>query len=439
MVTLKTLLRRRVGPAGTLIATALFIALSPSVGSAQGLSGAIGLFIDPSVRSSGMGRSAVGVFWGDDPNSWANPALLGYHHGVRFERGRTRLVPDVANSVFFTTRQLTLGAWGVGVRLAGKPIDGLGDLTLDYGRSQATNPGDPTPIGSFHSYEDISAFGVGLSAASFIDAAAQALGGADPGIRRSADFAVGWTTKTDDVVFLEGGPPEYPTARGSTSTEDLGILARLTPLNSIGTPGRLPALDRLLHPVADGVRLDFAYGESRINRDGGTIALISFDDPDPVSKQYRHGLSMRVAVGWPGIISDLAENRTARTVLQALTPFVSFGKAWDRVQDETRQPDTGELVVGRTVRYEGHEVTIANLYTIRRGRVEDIDGGIMGRTKGWGASLRLGDVASIRYDEATVPQYVELARVHRKSYSLSLNALALRDLLRGRPLPNEHY
>jgi len=44
-----------------------------------------GLEIDPSTRSAGMAGAASAVYWGTDPNYWANPALLGYASGIRYE------------------------------------------------------------------------------------------------------------------------------------------------------------------------------------------------------------------------------------------------------------------------------------------------------------------------------------------------------------------
>ena len=47
------------------------------------------LDIDASIRSAGMGGACNAVFWGADPNDWANPALLGYHSGLRYSWGKT--------------------------------------------------------------------------------------------------------------------------------------------------------------------------------------------------------------------------------------------------------------------------------------------------------------------------------------------------------------
>ena len=55
--------------------------------------------LPPSVRSSGMGFASNAVFWGGDPDYWSNPALLGYHDGIRYEHGTSRLV-RIATAAF---------------------------------------------------------------------------------------------------------------------------------------------------------------------------------------------------------------------------------------------------------------------------------------------------------------------------------------------------
>ena len=52
------------------------------------------LDIDPSLRSVGMGGASTAVFWGNNPNHWANPALLGSVTGVRFEASDVSLLPE---------------------------------------------------------------------------------------------------------------------------------------------------------------------------------------------------------------------------------------------------------------------------------------------------------------------------------------------------------
>ena len=96
-------------------------------GRAQISGGAMVLILDPSIRASGMGHASGSVFWGPDCDHWANPALLGYERGIRFEHGRTQLVPNLAPHVYFTTDRLTIGDRGLGIFLTGFPLGRPGE------------------------------------------------------------------------------------------------------------------------------------------------------------------------------------------------------------------------------------------------------------------------------------------------------------------------
>ncbi|NIW24423.1 MAG: hypothetical protein GWN29_07575, partial [Gammaproteobacteria bacterium] len=124
-------------------------------------SAAISLHIDPSIRAQGMGGASSAAFWGGDPNYWANPALLGYHRGLRYEYGKTQLVPDLATDVFFTSTRYSVGAWGVGFAFGGKPGQ-LGGSRLDYGRSDFFDA-NGNFAGSFDSFENVETWGVGVN------------------------------------------------------------------------------------------------------------------------------------------------------------------------------------------------------------------------------------------------------------------------------------
>ncbi len=155
------------------------LACSPSFARAQAAAGAQSTLIDTSIRASGMGRAGVAVFWGGDPNQW-----VGYHQGIRYNYGKTQLVPDLASNVFFRSKVLTVGGFGVGAYMAGKPAKHLGSLRLDYGTNEATDV-DGNVIGVFTSFEEIEAFGFGVSVAELMEHLLRVAGVSPPPISRS--------------------------------------------------------------------------------------------------------------------------------------------------------------------------------------------------------------------------------------------------------------
>ena len=47
---------------------------------------------DPSIEAAGMGGASIAAFWEENPNDHANPALMGFHSGLRYSYGTTQLV-----------------------------------------------------------------------------------------------------------------------------------------------------------------------------------------------------------------------------------------------------------------------------------------------------------------------------------------------------------
>src|SRR5262249_44986061 len=120
---------RRASPV-LLIAATLAASLLHSSAIAQGT--ARSMDIDVSIRSAGMGGAGAAVFWGQDLNHWSNPALLGGIQGIRYEQGKTQLVPDLASDVDFTSKVIKAGGGGLGIVWSGT-APGPGGVLLSYG------------------------------------------------------------------------------------------------------------------------------------------------------------------------------------------------------------------------------------------------------------------------------------------------------------------
>src|SRR5438093_2242589 len=128
------------------LAVLLFALARPSVGLAQGT--ARSMDFDLSIRSAGMAGASNAVFWGGPLNHWANPAVLGYTHGIQYEYGKTQLVPGLATDVFIRSQAVKLGWGGIGRVAQGQP-EGVGGGLLDYGVGEGGDEGG-NPAGRFH-------------------------------------------------------------------------------------------------------------------------------------------------------------------------------------------------------------------------------------------------------------------------------------------------
>jgi hypothetical protein len=362
------------------------------------------LILDPSIRAAGMGGASAAVFWGGDPNYWANAALLGSIDGLRFEWGRTPLTPDLATDVQFNSARFTIGAYGVGIFTAGRPA-GIGGLKLDYGESQTVDQ-NGNPTGTFDSFEHINAWGFGINVGELLRNAIRAGGADPPPFDRFADIAWGKNLKKVKVQLAPGEAPE-------TSTQDHGVMARVTPYNSLDYPGMLPGFETHVRS-----RFDVSYGDAVTN---ATRADIQFSGQTPAAlvRVPRHGWAGRF-VATP--TSWLAARREGHTswLADVLTPLVSVTGAWDHYNYEC--PD-GTCGSPPEVATSGWELSVANVVALRTGHVKDLYSSIDGTSYGWGLGMQLHRVGGVRYDEAYVPTPAGQSKLHRKGFAVYLDPI----------------
>jgi len=396
------------------LATMLVAVLCSAPAWGVGESTAVVFLIQPSIRSWAMGTACNGVCWGIDPDFWANPAMLGYYHGIHFDHGRTQLIPMLADDVYFTTDRIAIGEWGIGVVTVDRPIDGLGRTRLDYGTWTATGPGGEI-IGEFNSYEDMGVIGVGINLIETTENLIRLTGRSSPAVSRFAEVSVGLASK-EAYVFLAPATAQTPGGSGDVTTHDRGLLLRLTPYNSITEPGFFPGLDRAFDQLG-GIRMDIAYGLSEQSYDKKTISFVD-DETAPVAKISRKGFAFQFAVGLLRPLTQALETHGLGIVARSLTPSVGLVMAWD--QNKQAWP-----AVDRPVEVSGWEVTLCNIYSIRNGRIDDDDGKIHGDTRGWGLGFNLAGIGGFRYDKATVPKAEDLGNEERSGYTLFVDPMGV--------------
>jgi hypothetical protein len=398
-----------VAPVAVIAALALFLVALASPARAQGTARVLDL--DPSIRSSGMGGASNAVFWGDDPNYWANPAMLGLFRGIRFDHGRTQLVPGLADDVFFVTNRTVIAGGGVGLLFAGGVPGGLGNLRLNYGRSEIVDPGGNV-VGTLESFERIHATGWGVSAGTLLSSTVWRDPEARPTLLRHADVAFGTAEKTALVALAPGA---YGGVAGSRACRDWGALVRAGLPLANGAGGGFP------------VRLDGSFGYSVINYNDVEFTFINEDAAVPPSRVYRRGGAARIAVDMPAAARAGLEDVRLGWLASGLDPLLAVGWASDY-----ERIGAGDGPIDYDVRRWGLEITLANVLYLRHGHVEDRLGNIEGNTGGFGVNLPLGRLASFRWDRAHIPQArdADLPHVKRAGYSLSVDPVAIAMALR---------
>jgi hypothetical protein len=321
----------------------------------------------------------------------------------------------LAEGVYFTTDRVALGQWGIGMFMVDSPIGGLGRARLDYGTWTATGTGGEV-IGTYDSYEDMSAWGVGINLLEATENVLRLTGHKPPRMSRFAEISVGMTRK-EAYVFLAPATAMTPEASGDVTANDRGLSIRLTPYNSISEPGLLPGVDRILDPLG-GIRVDLAYGHSEHSYGKETISFVSPDESAPVAKVSRKGWAVHCALGLPEPLATALEDNGLGIVGRTLTPLFALGMAWD--QNEQVWPGGDRPVEG-----SGWEFTVGNIYTIRGGRIDDPDGKIHGDTWGWGIGLNIGGLGGFRYDSATEPKAEDLGNEERSGYVLFVDPVGV--------------
>lgn len=326
---------------------------------------------DPSTRSIGMGGASTAVFWGQ-PDPWANPALIATTEGVRFEHDDADY--DI---VHLHASRFIAGGAGLGVATSGRPIDGLGRLSLDGPTVEIVG------VETISAFERVRSWSIAGSAAGLWSAWARHTGHDAPRFTRVADVAVGYSQHGVE----EGFSASSGDLVGHGVVHDLGVLARAGGIVWRSGEARLGL---------DGAA---AYSNHNSGRDGvdvfgpGTLA--------PAFHQERVGLAARATLDRPWAGSWL---------LERYHPLVSLGFAYDPVHNTSNRIDDW-----------GAELGLGGVLFARLGQT-----GSAQRSWGLGVALPIGRFGGASYDYARTKQTNGLIdHVTHNSFGVWVDPLAI--------------
>ena len=217
------------------------------------------------------------------------------------------------------------------------------------------------------------------------------------------------------TVTLDGSA-----GRGESKNRDQGLLVRVTPYNAIDYPGLIPQIENTIR-----ARIDVSYATAAVNYDNNaSISYIDEDQSDPFVKLH-WGWAVHADFTLPALTGESDQSGPPDWLCNLITPLVSFGGTL-----EHSQPAINDVKSGEEIDLSGWELTIANIFWLRRGHVEDPTGTVIGDTYGWGLGLQFGKVGGFRYDHAIVPQSIYLGDVERKGFTVFLDPVRLYQRLR---------
>jgi hypothetical protein len=331
-----------------------FLGLAGSV-PAQTNGGTGILKIKPGARATGMGQAGVAL----DQRAhsvWWNPALLAEAGNKQVSSTMAKLVPDLANDVYYLNMGYAqhLEGWG------GVAFD---VMYLSYGKTEATDT-DGNSHGFFSSYEFVPVLGFGTK---LIEGEPEAL---------LSDLEVGIALK----YVLVDLAPEWALqivgvdkdGRADAFGVDLGMAVR----------GKVSGL-----PYSIGMN---------VQNLGSELVFIDADQGDPLPHNLKLGIGLGlVQTDRLGVVVAVDVNKPLIRYPPGLAVEGQPGFGWGNMQELWNA---------------GAELTAMERLHFRLGYVNDPEGEIQAMTFGAGLDVAFGD-RTILFDYSSVPQALDLERV----------------------------
>ncbi|MBD3236190.1 MAG: PorV/PorQ family protein [Candidatus Eisenbacteria bacterium] len=335
----------------------IIVACMGPVGEAQTYGGTGVLKIKPAARASGMGQSGVALYQRAH-SIWWNPALLAQVGNAEGSLTVAKLVPGLADDVYY-------------MNVAGaKYLEGWGGVAanimyLSYGQTEAVDT-EGTSWGFFTSYEFVPSVGFGT----------QLIGGPPGSIVSEIDVGVAlkyvWVDLAPEWAMEIVGVQKD--GRADAFAVDLGMLWA----------------GELFLPYALGVN---------VQNLGSTLVYIEADEGDPLPRNLKAGLALQLYGSEAfRVIATFDYNRA----------LIDYPDATNNLEARPKfgWGNTEELL------NSGVEVSFYDRLNFRAGYVDDPEGEIQAPTFGAGLDVNVSGDYLLRFDYSSVPQALDLDRVH---------------------------
>ena len=397
----------------------ILVCLIPVMAQASPGGGAINMTFNTSARAAGMGDTGVAVAWDSDTNHWANPALLAFRPGVHYLSFDSQLAVGLADDIFLTNEELTLGAYGITLLLAKGPVDGN---FLDMGNQIGVDENGMV-TDEFQSYMKSESIGLGVETVEILERILKKRSGI---WSRYVAFAVGATWHDfEEVLAPSGSLHDGDGGAGEGTAMSMGYILRVTPVNM--TSGAGVGQNGVL-----GLSVSGSYGSSILNKTDDYIQHFDVDQSDPFPRAYLSGWGVNFQLT---LADDMRKNMNDSgfgILGDMVNPLFSITKSKQVIDPGfSWNAEEGNYVYGHDTsglfeeKNEGYEIGVMNIFFIRSGQIVIDYGDIDGETEGGGWKIQAGKFGGFRKDWATVPQARGLAEVRRETWSVWVNPLEI--------------
>lgn len=348
---------KRLGWVGLGVLLLTIVLLPAADGQTYGGTGV--LKIKPAARATGMGQSGVALYQRAH-SIWWNPALLAQVGNAEGALTVAKLVPGLADDVYY-------------MNVAGaKYLEGWGGIAasimyLSYGQTEAVDT-EGTSWGFFTSYEFVPSVGFGT----------QLIGGPPGSILTELDVGIALKYVWVDLA------PEW-------AMEIVGVQK----------DGRADAFAVDLGLIWAGeLLIPFSLGINAQNI-GSTLVYIEADEGDPLPRNLKAGLA-----------AELYGSEMIRVIVtfdynRALIEYPNAAQL--EARPKFGWGNTEELI------NSGVEISFYDRLNFRAGYVDDPEGEIQAPTFGAGLDVNVSEDYLLRFDYSSVPQALDLERVHYMS------------------------